>query len=122
MERRAFRRIVQQAIDSLPRELAERVRDVEIVIEDEPTEEQLAEQGLDPEEDTLFGLYEGTPLPEREHNFGMALPDRITIFYGPLVDCFETADEIRRQIRITVIHEIAHFFGLEDDDIEDLGY
>ena len=122
MDRRAFRRIVREAIDSLPEEFAERMRDVEVVIEDEPTPEQIAEQGLDPGQDTLFGLYEGTPLPEREHNFGMSLPDRITIFYGPLIDCFETPKDIREQIRITVIHEIAHFFGLEDDDIEDLGY
>ena len=122
MNRRAFRRLVEQAIDRLPRQFAEHMENVEIVIEDEPTLEQLAEQGLDVEKDTLFGLYEGTPLPERDHNFGMALPDRITIFYRPLIESFETPGEIREEIRTTVIHEIAHFFGLDDDDIEDLGY
>ncbi|MGH7860489.1 MAG: metallopeptidase family protein, partial [Candidatus Binatia bacterium] len=122
MNRRRFRRLVAEALDRLPPELAERVRNVEMVIEEEPSVEQLEAEGLDPAEETLYGLYEGVPLPEREHNFGMLLPDRITIFSRPLIEDFETADEIREQIRITVIHEIAHFFGMEDDDIEDLGY
>jgi len=122
MNRRAFRRLIEEAVNDLPSPFAEKMRNVEIVVEDEPTIEQLESHELDPEEDTLFGLYEGVPLPDREHNFGMMLPDRITIFYFPLIESFDTPGEIREEIRKTVIHEIAHFFGLDDDEIEDLGY
>lgn len=122
MTRKRFRSLVGRTIDSLPERFRERTRNVGIVIEDWPTEDDLEAQGLDPRVDTLYGLYEGTPLTEREHNFGMALPDRIIIFYGPLVEDFGTEDEIREQIRVTVIHELAHFFGMDDDEIGDLGY
>jgi predicted Zn-dependent protease with MMP-like domain len=109
-------------MDSLPPQFAERVENVAVVIEEIPSREQLLEAGLDPAEETLFGLYEGVPLSEREHNFGMALPDRIILFYRPLVETFRSADEIREEIRATVIHEIAHFFGMDEEEIEDLGY
>lgn len=122
MDRIRFRRLVEDAIAALPPQFSDHMRNVEIVIEDWPTDEQIESAGWDAEEDTLYGLYEGTPLPEREHNFGMVLPDRITIFYGPLVEDFGHPDEIREQVRITVIHEVAHFFGLDDAEIEDLGF
>ena len=122
MDRRKFRHLVEEALDTLPPEFRERVDNVEILVEDEPSPAQIKTAGLDPNEDTLFGLYEGVPLTEREHNFAMALPDRITIFYRPLAESFQSAAEIREQIRVTVIHEIAHFFGMDEDEIEDLGY
>ncbi len=122
MDRRKFRRLVEEALDTLPPDFRERLTNVEIFVEDEPARSQIETAGLDPDENTLFGLYEGVPLIEREHNFGMALPDRITIFYRPLVESFQSPAEIREQIRVTVVHEIAHFFGMDDDEIEDLGY
>lgn len=122
MDRRKFRHLVEEALDTLPPEFRERVDNVEILVEDEPSRVQIETAGLDPNEDTLFGLYEGVPLSEREHNFAMALPDRITIFYRPLADSFQSTAEIREQIRVTVIHEIAHFFGMDEDEIDDLGY
>jgi predicted Zn-dependent protease with MMP-like domain len=122
MTRRQFRRLVEKEVDSLPSPFRERMENVEIVIEDEPTDEQIASAGLDPEQDDLFGLYEGTPLPERGHDFAMALPDRIILFYLPLVETFDDEHELAREIRTTVIHEVAHFFGLDDDEIEDAGY
>jgi predicted Zn-dependent protease with MMP-like domain len=122
MTRRRFRRLVEKAIDSLPSPFRERMENVEIVIEDEPTDEQIASAGLDPEQDDLFGLYEGTPLPERGHDFAMALPDRIILFFLPLVETFDDEHELAREIRATVVHEVAHFFGLDDDEIEDAGY
>ncbi len=70
----------------------------------------------------IFGLYEGSPLSERPHDFAMALPDRITLFYRPLVGAFGGPAEIREEIRRTVVHEVAHFVGLDDDEIELLGY
>ncbi len=122
MNRSRFQRLVVAAIESLPRDVRERIEGVEIVVEDEPTDEQIESVGLDPEEETLYGLYEGTPLPERGHDFAMTLPDRILLFYGPLVEDFPDANELRDEIRATIVHEVAHFYGLDDDEIEDLGY
>ena len=122
MTRRRFRCLVQDAIDALPPTFRERMGNVEIVVEDDPTDEQIESVGLDPEAETIFGLYEGTPLPERGHDHGMALPDRITLFYLPFLDSFETEREIAAEIRTTVVHEVAHFFGMDDEEIEDLGY
>jgi predicted Zn-dependent protease with MMP-like domain len=77
---------------------------------------------MEPRHETLFGLYEGTPLGERALGEMAALPDRITIFYRPLVRTFRTPSAIRREIGKTIVHEIAHYFGLEDDAIEAEGY
>jgi predicted Zn-dependent protease with MMP-like domain len=122
MDRRKFRHLVGEALDTLPSEIRTRMENVTIVIEDEPTDEQIAEAGLDPVHDTLFGLYEGSPLPERGHDFAMALPDRITIFYLPLIESFGSPAEIREEIRRTVVHEVAHFVGFDDEAIEGWGY
>jgi predicted Zn-dependent protease with MMP-like domain len=122
VDRRKFHHLVQEALGTLPPEFRERLHNVEIFVEDEPSREQMENVGLDPAEEDLFGIYEGVPLTDREHNFGMVLPDRITIFYRPLVESFQSPAEIREQIRITVIHEIAHFFGMDEDEVEDLGY
>lgn len=122
IDRETFRTLVAQALDSLPDEFRARLENVEVVVEEEPTTEQLVGVGLDPGRDTLFGLYEGTPLPDRGFAHGMTLPDRVTIFYRPLVESFLRPHVIRREIRHTVIHEIAHFFGMDEEEIEDLGY
>lgn len=122
MTRARFGRLVEQAIASLPARFRDHMRNVDVLVEDEPSDEQLESLGLDPGEDTLYGLYEGTPLDEREHNFAMTLPDRITLFYRPLVEDFPGDNEIRDEIRRTVVHEVAHFFGMDDDEIDDLGY
>ena len=78
--------------------------------------------GLDPRNDTLYGLYEGIPLPERSVLNSFMLPDKITIFAEPLLRDFPNPSELREQIRITVLHEIAHYFGIEEEEIEELGY
>ena len=122
MDRRKFRRLVSEALDTLPSEVRVRMTNVAVLVVDEPSDDQVAEAGLDPRRDTLFGLYEGCPLSERRMDFGMMLPDRITLFYRPLVDCYRSPIEIREQIRRTVVHEVGHFVGLDDDEIEDLGY
>ena len=121
MDRGRFRALVAQALDEIPQPFRGRLDNVEVVVEDEPSAETLREMGLHPRRDTLFGLYEGTPLSERSHD-APTLPDRITIFYRPLVRTFRTPGAIRREIRKTVIHELGHFFGLEDDDIDADGY
>jgi len=121
MDRVRFHDLVAQALDEIPEPFRSRLENVEVVVEDEPSAEMLREMGLHPRRDTLFGLYEGTPLTERTHD-APTLPDRITIFYRPLVHSFRTPGAIRREIRKTVVHELGHFFGLDDDDIEAEGY
>lgn len=94
------------------------LRNVEIVVEDEPGPEHV-EPGEDPGE--LFGLYEGTPLTGRSSGWGMVLPDKITIFRGPLVRAFPDDAELVRQIQVTLAHEIGHHVGLDEDRLEQLG-
>ena len=122
MDRRKFRRLVAEALDTLPGEIRVRMDNVTILVEDDPTPDQIVGAGLDPLRDVLFGLYEGSPLPDRGHDYGMALPDRITLFYRPLVASFGGPAAIREEIRRTVVHEVAHFVGLDDDEIDLLGY
>ena len=121
MDRGEFERLVGEALDGIPAEFARYLENVVVVIEDEPPPALLHGLGLDPRRDTLFGLYQGTPLPARPHDFA-ALPDRITIFAGPLLRHCATPDALRRQVRSTVVHEIAHFFGFDDRHIRRLGF
>lgn len=122
MTREEFEELVRDALDELPDEFAQRLENVEVVIEDEPDRRLLRSLGMDPRRETLFGLYQGVPLHERGSNYGGVLPDKITIFYGPLLRACGTPERIRAQVRTTVIHEIGHFFGLDDKAIRDLGY
>src|SRR5712691_8919362 len=101
---------VRAALDSLPPALAGALNNLALVVEDENAE--------DPE---LFGLYEGVPLPERGDGIG-ALPDRIAIYRRPLEDEFPDPVELQREIRITVLHEIGHYFGLDEERLAELGY
>jgi len=117
-----IKREAARALAGLPKEFRDRMHNVEIVIERRPTRSQLLEAGLDPRRDTLYGLYHGTPLPDRSVFYPPILPDKITIFAEPLMRDFPDPDELRRQIRLTVLHEIAHYFGMSEDEIEDLGY
>ena len=109
MERAEFEALVAEALDGIPEEFARYLENVSVLVEDEP------------EDDDLYGLYDGVPLSERTHDFA-APPDRIIVYRGPLVRDFRTRKAIRRQIRITILHEIAHFFGLDERRIRRLGY
>jgi predicted Zn-dependent protease with MMP-like domain len=119
---RDIKKEAARALNDLPEEFRDRMNNVEIVVERKPTKRQLLEAGLDPRRDTLYGLYHGTPLPERSVFYPPILPDKITIFAEPLMRDFPDPDDLRRQIRVTVVHEIAHYFGMDDDEIEKLGY
>lgn len=101
---------VARVVDSLPPELREAVSNLEISVEDEH-----------PDDPDLFGLYEGVPLPERGDWAG-ALPDRIRIFRVPLVESFPDPAELEEEIRVTVLHELAHYFGIDEDRLDELGY
>ncbi|HYP23776.1 MAG TPA: metallopeptidase family protein [Actinomycetota bacterium] len=114
-----FEDLVSEAIDSLPLELAVRMDNVEVVVEDEPPPEMIAR--LAPGS-TLLGLYHGVPLTQRGINYDRMLPDKISIYRGPIVRMARTPDRIREQVRRTVIHEIAHHFGIDDDRLHELGW
>jgi len=111
-----------RVFDELPKEFREQLHNIEIVVQRRPSKHQLAEIDLDSHEEVLYGLYEGVPLPDRSAFDPPTLPDKITLFSEPLLADFPDPDELREQIRLTVIHEIAHFFGMDDDEIEKLGY
>lgn len=121
MNRGEFRRLVRQALDDIPEEFACHLENVAVVVEDEPSPAELRRAGLDPRLDTLYGLYQGVPLPQRRHDFA-GLPDRITLFRRPLERACRTRAALRREIQVTVVHEIAHFFGIDEQRVRDLGY
>ena len=107
----SFEEHVRAALDSLPSHLAAALENVAVVVEDEH-----------PEDPDLLGFYEGVPLPERGERYAGALPDRIAIYRLPLEDSFPDADELQEEIRITVLHELAHYFGIDEERLDELGY
>ena len=116
MTRERFDSLVRDAIDRIPRRFAREIHNVAIVVEDEPSDELLHEMEID-DDGTLFGLYQGTPLTERT-GYGNTLPDRITLFKGPIEDdCDDDEDEIVVEIGLTLIHELGHYFGMEEHEI-----
>jgi len=119
MTRARFERLVEEALEEIPRRFRDEMRNVAVVVEDEPSPELLDEMGIEPG-DTLFGLYQGTPLPERAWGHGNTLPDRISIYQRPTEDACETEDEIRDCVAETVIHEFGHYFGLSEEEIEEI--
>lgn len=122
MTRQDIRKEVARLIDRLPRRFRDQLRNVEFVVEARPSRELLLEEDLDPEEDTIYGLYQGIPLPERSSLDPPLLPDKITIFAEPLLEDFPDPEQLRQEIRLTLLHEIAHYFGMDETEIEDLGY
>ena len=119
MDRARFERLVAEAVDKLPDEFREKLANIDVVVERQPTFRQLAEAGLEPDE-TLLGLYEGIPQTERGRHYGLVVPDKITIFQRPIEAQCSNDVEIRSQIRRTVLHEIAHHFGIDDDRLRQL--
>lgn len=117
LRKRRFERIVERAVASLGDEMQSRLDNVEIVIAREPGPDQTGNG-----DEVLFGLYEGIPLTERTSAYGMTLPDKITIFQGPLERGFTTPADLYEQICVTVLHEIAHHFGIDEDRLVELGY
>ncbi|UCF20873.1 MAG: metallopeptidase family protein [Gemmatimonadota bacterium] len=118
LDRKGFERLVRQALEELPEEFAERIENVAVVVEVEPSSADLEGLGLDFDEssDDLFGLYVGTPLTERDSYYA-GLPDRIVIYMGPILRACQTPRDVVSEIRKTVIHEIGHHFGLSDEEM-----
>jgi predicted Zn-dependent protease with MMP-like domain len=121
VSRKQFEALVADALDGLPSFIQEAMSNVDVVIEEWPSTEQYASLGLDPDE-WLFGLYEGTPLIERGVVADPLMPDKITIFRHPLEEACQSPEQITEEIRRTVIHEIAHHFGIDEDRLAELGY
>lgn len=121
MDRREFEALVIEAVNGLPPEFLERLDNVEVVVETRPTQAQLARAGLS-SGTSLFGLYEGVPLTKRTSRYGMILPDKITIFQENIEAHYRAPAAIRRQVRRTVVHEIAHHFGIGDRRLREFGW
>ena len=119
MTRKRFERLVADALGTMPQSFRQAVRNVAVIVEDAPAPELLDDVGIDPP-DTLFGLYEGVPLPERDWTHGNALPDRITLFQKPIEAASQNDNEIVVAIGETVIHEFGHYFGLSEEEIEEI--
>jgi predicted Zn-dependent protease with MMP-like domain len=114
-----FEKLVAEALDELPRGFRRRLHNIAVVVESEPSQELLEDLGLWPHR-TLLGLYQGVPLPRRGLSYGNVLPDRVTIFQKPLEAMCRTTDEIKAAVKDTVKHEIGHYFGLDDEQLEEL--
>ena len=114
-----FRRLVAKALEEIPDALAERMENVVVLVRSRPSDEDLASVGLRPP-DTLLGLYVGQPLTARG-TYGNTLPDRIYIYEEPILDVCRTREEVIEQVRETVLHEVAHHFGIDDDRLDEIG-
>jgi len=112
-----FETAVEEALAAMPQDILDHLDNVVITVEDEPSAADCESVGLDPEEDLLFGLYHGTPLPDREIGDFGELPDRIAIYRLPLLEACRDRRELLREIRDTVIHEVGHYFGFEEDEL-----
>lgn len=119
MDREAFDRLVADALQSIPRGFRDAMANVVIVVEDEPSRRLLREMAIEPP-DTLLGLYQGTPLPQRQWDYGNTLPDRILIFQGPHERHARTEDDLINAIAETLIHEIGHYFGMNEEQIQEI--
>jgi predicted Zn-dependent protease with MMP-like domain len=119
MTRQLFERYVAEALADIPAEFREAMANIAIVVENEPAPQLLHEMEIEPP-DSLYGLYQGTPLTERSWGYGNTLPDRILIFQGPHERDAADEDDLVSSIAETLIHEIGHYFGMSEDEIEEI--
>lgn len=119
MSRREFEELVARALARLPRRFRERLQNVAVVVEDWADEALLEEMEIE-QPDTLYGLYRGTDLTRRDSTYGGVLPDVITIYQGPIEEDADSVAEMEQMVRDTVIHEVGHYFGLDDERLEEL--
>ena len=119
MTRAEFERLVAEAVDLIPKRFRREMKNLALVVEDAPSADLLEEMEIEPP-DSLYGLYHGTPLPERTWGYGNNLPDRITIYQQPIEEDCDDEDEMRKMIGETLIHEVGHYFGMSEEQIEDI--
>ncbi len=118
MNRTAFEQLIQHALRRLPRRFKNKIRNVEIEVEDAPGKELLEDMGI--KNGTLFGLYQGIPLTQREWNYGNMLPDRIVIYQRPIEAAAKSDEDIEEIVLETVMHEVGHYFGFSDQELYDI--
>ena len=116
-----FEDLVEEALESLPAEIVTEMENITVTVATWPSSAQRRAAGLGPGQ-ALYGLYQGIPLTGRTSNYGMVPPDRITIFMFPMVTHHRTPATIKEQVRRTVLHEIGHYFGMDEDQLSRLGY
>ena len=114
MTRREFEGLVERALRKLPRGFKDKIKNVAVVVEDWADDETLADVGIEPP-DTLYGLYRGVDLTRRDSGYGNVLPDTVTIYQGPIEEDCDDEEEMAELVRETVVHEIGHYFGLDDE-------
>lgn len=119
LSREEFTRLVEEALTEIPRRFRNEMKNVAVVVEEEPPPHVLEEMEIEPG-DSLFGLYQGTPLPERSWSHGNTLPDRISIYQRPIEESCEDHEDIIVCVAETVIHEFGHYFGLSEEEIEEI--
>jgi len=119
MTREKFERLVVEAVTLIPKRFRREMKNLALVVEDEPSIELLQEMDIVPP-DSLYGLYQGTPLPERDWGFGNVLPDRITLYQRPIEEDCDDEDDVRAVIGETLIPEVGHYFGLSEEEIQDI--
>jgi predicted Zn-dependent protease with MMP-like domain len=119
MTRARFEQLVAEALQTIPKRFRDEMQNVVVIVEREPSAEVLAEMEI-PAGDTLYGLYQGTPLPERAWGDANRLPDRITIYQGPIEEDAEDEEDMLAIVAETVIHEFGHYFGLSEEEIEEI--
>ncbi len=118
MDRPAFERLVEKSLERLPKRFKGKLRNIIIEVEEYPRRDLLEDMGIT--SGTLFGLYQGVPLTEREWNFGNALPDRIVIYQKPIERAATTPEEMEEIVLDTVMHEIGHYFGFSDNELYEM--
>jgi len=116
-----FSRALREALSELPPMFHDALANVAVVVEEWPSDDLLDELDV-PQDDTLYGFYHGVPLPERSVQDSGILPDKISVYRGPLMEDFPDRNEMCRQIRITLLHEIGHYFGMDEEELSRLGY
>jgi predicted Zn-dependent protease with MMP-like domain len=119
LSRKEFERVVERAIRRLPLRFRRRMDNIAVVVEDWADDATLEEMGIEPP-DTLYGLYSGTDLTRRDSSYGNVLPDVITIYQGPIQEDCATVEEMETLVQDTIVHEIGHYFGLDDDRLDEL--
>jgi predicted Zn-dependent protease with MMP-like domain len=117
MTRERFEALVEEALRDIPRRFRDAMANVAVIVEDEPPPHVLEDMDVESDEE-LFGLYEGTPLPERGSSYGNTLPDRISIYQIPIEQACESDEDVKVCVAETVIHEFGHYFGMSEEEIE----
>ncbi|HET6615996.1 MAG TPA: metallopeptidase family protein [Dehalococcoidia bacterium] len=120
MERERFIRLVRRALREIPAPFKQHLKNIDIIVKRRPSAGELRDAGLAPDE-SMYGFYHGVPMTERGSDYGMTAPDVIYIYQEPLEEDFSNDRELVEEIRTTVLHEVGHFFGIDDERLEELG-